>query len=61
MNYTFVHTEIFKYEIFGITADGGIWRVWFDGREPLMQLLFGSENEYQPVIRLLRAKRDLYQ
>jgi len=57
----FIFSETYKYEMFGITGNGDIWQVWFDhGRTPYLQLLAGDELEYASVIRLLRARKDLY-
>ena len=57
----FIHTEIYKYDAFAIDDRGNIWRIYFNGIEgPFMQKLMSDALEYYNVIRLLRAKANLY-
>lgn len=56
----FLAVTTYKYDILAIDSAKRIWRIYFDGRQPLMQELFGDELEYHTAIRLLRAQRDLY-
>ncbi len=58
--HAFLATINFRYQVLAITDSGDIWRMWFDGTNPLLQRLTGDEPEYYNAIRLLRAKKDLY-
>jgi hypothetical protein len=58
--YAFLAAITYKYNVLAITDRGDIWRIWFDGNQPLMQLVMNDDPEYWTAIRLLRAKKDLY-
>jgi len=51
---------MYKHDVFAITDNGDVWRIWCDEYHPMMQRLMGDEDEYYPAIRLLRAMKDLY-
>lgn len=53
----FVAAIIWHYDMFGILADGAIFRAWNAGEFVVLQKLLGDEDEYAPPIRVLRAMR----
>lgn len=60
MSNAFLHSVVYKYQLFAIDSQHDIWRVWFDVDFPLMQKLVGNEAEYYTVKRLLKAQIALY-
>jgi len=58
--HAFLGTIMYKHDVFAITDNGDVWRIWCDEYHPMMQRLMGDEDEYYPAIRLLRAMKDLY-
>lgn len=58
----FLHVITYKYEVFAITDGNDIWRVWFNGNQPMMQLVCSPfDDEYYPAVKLLRAMKGLYE
>ena len=44
--------------VFAKTGRGDIWRIWFDGDQPLMEKLIGNEREYlEPFLALDAEER----
>lgn len=58
----FIASEIYKKDVFAIDINGDIWRFTLEyvDQQICIQKLLGNENEYLPIIRLLKAKYNLY-
>jgi hypothetical protein len=45
---------------FARTADGDYWRVWFDGCQPRIQRLGGTEPEWREPLTELKRREAAY-
>lgn len=51
----FIRSIAWHYMVFAKTGNGDIWRIWFNGDQPLMERLIGNETEYREALTLVNA------
>lgn len=53
----FLYSYCYQYQVYAITDDNIIYRMWLNGADPLIEKLIGNELEHSNPINILKAMK----